>query len=158
MIVNIPAGPVQIIKFDFETEAEKYLPDYVRPLEPARVSGKLIKIEDGFKAEGKISYGFEYDCDLCLKPSKFSKTVEFNEIFKRDYDEDTYHFEGDKIDLTQLVTDAIVLSLPSRLICKPDCKGLCPICGTDRNVQKCGCKVEEAVNNPFDILKGIGGE
>ncbi|HEY8443262.1 MAG TPA: DUF177 domain-containing protein [Clostridia bacterium] len=158
MIINIPAGPVQVVNFDFETGAERFLPDYVKPLGPARITGKLTKIDGGFKAEGKISYSFEFNCDLCIALSQYSKTVEFDEVFKRDYQEDAYHYEGEKIDLTQLVTDAIVLSLPSRLICKPDCKGLCPVCGTDRNIKDCGCKVEETGNNPFEILKGIGGE
>lgn len=158
MIINIPARPVQDIKFEFETEAEKFLPDHVKPLGLAHIEGKLTRIDDGYEAEGTISYSFEYNCDLCIKQSQFSKTVEFDEKFKKEAKEDAYLFEGDKIDITQMVTDTIVLSLPSRLICKPDCKGLCPVCGTDKNVQDCDCKVEETSNNPFEILKGIGGE
>ncbi|HHW89598.1 MAG TPA: DUF177 domain-containing protein [Clostridiales bacterium] len=159
MKFNIPAKPVEAIDFEFETEAEQFLPDYVKPLRPASVKGKLTPKNDGYRAEGTIIYSFEYNCDLCAKTSKFSKTVNFDEDFtKQKNQQDAYGFEGDIIDITQLVIDTIVLSLPSRLICESDCKGLCPVCGTDKNNKECGCKIEQTASNPFEILKGIGGE
>ena len=159
MKIRIPVKPVAVIDFEFEAEAAQFLPDYVKPLRPASIKGKLTKKDDGYRAEGTINYSFEYNCDLCIKESQFSKTVNFDEFFtKNAQDQEAYHFEGDIVDITQLAIDAIVLSLPSRLICKPDCKGLCPVCGTDKNIKECGCKNEKTANNPFEILKGIGGE
>lgn len=158
MVIRIPAKPVDQISFEFEADGKQFVPDYVRPDGLIKVKGELDKIDGGWKATGSIKFGFEYNCDLCTKPSKYCKTVDFDEVFLINNKEDQYHFDGSEIDLTQLVIDAIVLDLPSRLLCKPDCQGLCPVCGTDRNKNQCGCRIGEQRNNPFDILKDIGGD
>ncbi|HEY8390125.1 MAG TPA: DUF177 domain-containing protein [Clostridia bacterium] len=158
MIINIPANSKDQISFAFEEKAEPFLPDYVHPDRPIKITGELDRISGGWRASGIIEYGFEYKCDLCAKDCEYSNSIDFDEAFLVDNNEDQYHFDGNKIDLTQLVIDALMLSLPSRLLCKPDCKGLCPVCGTDRNYNQCDCKIDEVRNNPFDILKDIGGE
>ena len=158
MVIKIPAKPVDKMTFDFEAEAEQFLPQYVKPDSLIRIKGELDKIDGGWKATGSIKYGFEYKCDLCTKQSKHTKTINFDEVYLINNKEDQYHFDGIEIDLTQLAIDAIVLDLPSRLLCKPDCQGLCPVCGADKNKNQCGCKADGIRNNPFDILKDIGGE
>ena len=59
-------------------------------------------------------------------------------------DEDTY--TGDEIDLAPFVREQILLSLPDYVLCDPDCKGLCSVCGADLNDGECGC--ERAVPDP----------
>ena len=51
--------------------------------------------------------------------------------------------EGQKVDLTSLMQETIVTELPLRLLCKEDCKGLCPKCGTDLNLGSCSCEHKE---------------
>jgi uncharacterized protein len=46
----------------------------------------------------------------------------------------------DSVDLTANVREDILLELPQRALCSPDCKGLCPVCGQDLNTKTCGCK------------------
>ena len=48
--------------------------------------------------------------------------------------------EGDSLDLDELVIQDILLQLPSKMLCKEDCKGLCSVCGTDLNFNECNCK------------------
>ena len=61
------------------------------------------------------------------------------ELFEaRPTDELSYPIVGDQIDLEPLVREAVGLELPMAPLCRPDCQGLCPTCGTDRNEVDCG--------------------
>lgn len=57
-----------------------------------------------------------------------------------DDDLDLYGYDGEEIDLTPLFRDQIVLAVPFAPLCSEDCKGLCPQCGADRNLETCDCK------------------
>lgn len=62
-------------------------------------------------------------------------------------------FDGDEIDVDLLVAEEIFLSLPQVLLCSEDCKGLCPVCGKNLNIQTCSCKRMEF--SPFETLKEL---
>ena len=55
------------------------------------------------------------------------------------------------LDLDELLRADILLSLPSKILCKEDCKGLCSVCGADRNKQECHCE-EKSVDPRLEIL------
>lgn len=57
-----------------------------------------------------------------------------------DDDLDVYGYDGEEIDLTPLFRDQVVLAVPFAPLCREDCKGLCPQCGADRNLEPCNCK------------------
>lgn len=52
---------------------------------------------------------------------------------------DSYTFSGDRLDLADLLRDAILLNIPISGVCSDDCKGLCPICGVNLNYETCTC-------------------
>jgi uncharacterized protein len=63
--------------------------------------------------------------------------------------------KGDEtIDLTDSIREDIILSLPMKRLCFPGCKGLCPICGQDRNLSRCGCKRSQG-QSPFSNLDSL---
>jgi uncharacterized protein len=62
--------------------------------------------------------------------------------------------EDAQIDLQPLLREYALLEIPINPICKPDCKGLCPVCGQDLNVRDCGHRPEEG-ESPFSILKKL---
>ena len=62
--------------------------------------------------------------------------------------------EDAQIDLRPLIRDYALLEFPIRPICKPNCKGLCPICGQDLNVRDCGHRPHED-ESPFSVLKKL---
>ena len=70
-------------------------------------------------------------------------------------DPDLYVFEASTIELTDAVRDALVMEIPTRIICSEDCKGLCPTCGVNRNLVSCTCQEGGEVTNPFAALKSI---
>ncbi len=49
------------------------------------------------------------------------------------------HYQGHEIDLDPVVREQILLALPGYPLCREDCKGLCPVCGQNRNERECGC-------------------
>jgi len=62
----------------------------------------------------------------------------------RDPAEQPVIFQGQVIDLTFTVWEALVLELPMKPVCRETCAGLCPVCGTDLNTMACGCEAERA--------------
>lgn len=63
--------------------------------------------------------------------------------------------ETDKIDIGQDMYDFAHLAVPMKRLCREDCKGLCPQCGTDLNMDKCSCESEKESNSPFRDLKKL---
>ena len=51
-------------------------------------------------------------------------------------------FDGEAIDVDEIVKEQILLAVPTRMLCREDCKGICPECGTDRNTGECNCVTE----------------
>lgn len=68
---------------------------------------------------------------------------------------DAEPFDGKTIDLDPVVREQVLLALPVSVVCKEDCKGLCPTCGADRNVQDCGHGEVKAVDARLAKLKDI---
>jgi uncharacterized protein len=94
-------------------------------------------------------------CSRCLEP--FDLTVPFTTVeeFREepgpsDPDQDYYRFQGDKIVLDDIVADAFGVSVPYAPYCQPDCKGLCPMCGTNLNRETCDC--QEPHDSPWSLL------
>ena len=52
-------------------------------------------------------------------------------------------FDGEVIDIDELVREQVILAIPVRVLCREDCRGLCPTCGADRNFKECGCESAE---------------
>ncbi|MGI5873886.1 MAG: YceD family protein [Bacillota bacterium] len=88
-------------------------------------------------------------CDRCGEPVSIPLRCDFAEDFtnvpeKADEgamseEEEVHFFSGDEIDLLPYVEQAIYLALPMKTLCRPDCKGLCPQCGTNLNENECSC-------------------
>jgi len=63
-------------------------------------------------------------------------------------------YDGEQIDLAPLVVEQIILALPSRALCREDCKGLCPQCGTNLNLHRCGCE-QPAPDPRLAVLRAL---
>jgi uncharacterized protein len=70
---------------------------------------------------------------------------------------DTEFFQGDEIEPRDLVREQLLLAIPMVPVHSEDCKGLCPVCGADRNERPCGCRTETMPEkeSPFAVLKKI---
>lgn len=93
--------------------------------------------------KGKVTGTREVQCARCLKLSA--------QPFAEDFFE-TYSNKSEIIDIMLLVRQTLALTEEIRFLCKPDCRGICPMCGQDLNVAPCNC---QPVNlSPFAALKG----
>lgn len=124
---------------------------------------------DGILVTGMVRGTATGECDRCLDPASFEIAGEIEDyyLFQEPDDpeayEDGFELVGEDriIDLAGPVSDAVVMDTPFVLLCRPDCKGLCPICGCNRNREVCDCaerRAEEdaaAASNPFAALKDL---
>jgi uncharacterized protein len=111
------------------------------------------------RLRGKYSGLFELPCARCLEPVETTLAAEFDLIFRpAEADSESaersitapeteigYYLE-DSLSLEDVLQEQALLALPVRTLCKPDCKGLCPRCGENRNRHACNC--EEGPQDP----------
>lgn len=137
---------------------------------PIEVDGTIMYTGANFFVRGSLSVDYTTECGRCFKEVKENVECDFNEEYAIEEDEnhpDRYTFVGNTIDITKMVIDNICLNLPLKHQCTEDCKGLCPICGTNLNDQDCDCDAKvgesssqtEAVmnkkENPFAVLQDL---
>jgi uncharacterized protein len=112
--------------------------------QPIRVDLHLERVSDGIVVRGEIAARWRGLCSRCLQPVEGDAVVHVDELFETDPVEgETYRLDVDTLDLEPLVRDALLLELPHAPLCEPECRGLCPVCGTDRNRAACDCHTED---------------
>lgn len=145
--------------FSFEfceaVEAQTFSGNTVEFEKPLKIVGTYVFDGKAFDLEAEAETVLKSNCARCLKPfsEPFSFTMKEHFVKGEDIgeDDDLYPYEGDTLDITKAVFDNLFLQLPIVSICSPDCKGLCPICGCDRNMSECNCQPTDA-SNPFSVL------
>lgn len=129
----------------------------------------LTHTGDGVLVSGLVRASVTGTCDLCLEPAHFDIAGEIQEYYLFDEPEDPDEFEDGfevvgperVLDLSAPIADAVVMDTPFVVLCRPDCKGLCPTCGANLNEGDCGCADKaadghlESPDNPFAVLKNL---
>jgi uncharacterized protein len=128
----------------------------VKTIGDVRASGELNRSSAKIDVKGAIRAPLEIDCTRCLTPVRrelditFAATFVGKEMFpeaKETHieagDLDTDVVEGNELDLTDVVREQILLNLPEQILCREDCKGICPTCGVDLNAGECECGGDE---------------
>lgn len=131
-------------------------PHIVGFMEPVRIEGILRNENECFILEAKGETKVSLLCDRCLTPVATEIHFNIEERFShtgRD-DEETETFSGDQIDLADYVKRGILEALPMKVVCREDCKGLCPVCGKDLNTGDCGCDTTE-IDPRFESLRAL---
>lgn len=145
--------PIELVE---QIENAEDYPDVVEFAEPVKIEGALKNEDDIFvlKAEGKTAVIME--CSCCLQPVRKEIRFTLEERFAHTgrEDEETETFTGDQIDLADFVKRGIVGELPMKVLCREDCKGLCPVCGKDLNTGDCGCDTTER-DPRFESLRAL---
>lgn len=145
---------------DLDTEGVRIAADIL-------VGGELSKSAAKTDVRGTIKAPLEVDCSRCLTPVSQDLDIVFDvdfvgkELFPdskethlESADLDTDVIEGNEIDLSQLAREQILLSLPEQVLCRDDCKGICPTCGSDLNEGECKCG-EEDIDPRWAALKDL---
>ena len=108
-------------------------------------------------AEYTVSYDLSASCARCLTEIQQSGQHSFSHPVREsqvgcEQDEEVVCAPGGMLDVTALCAADLLLEFASPLLCTPDCKGLCPDCGTDLNPEQCACADKEKVDPRFAAL------
>lgn len=124
--------------FDYEADSKAITLPNAEYSGVVSVNGTLTLGGKSVFVEGEIEYSLATQCSRCLNGVIFHNIVEFNEEFSEtEKADDVYEFKKGLVDLTEMVEEKIMLSMPYTVLCKDDCKGLCPECGANLNEIKC---------------------
>ena len=155
------AGEIFPVSFSETIEPQEFAGGMILFTEPARIEGAFSFDGSAFHVNAVASVSYEAECARCTK--RFIESLRFpvNELFVRDIqwdeDQDTYPYTSERIDLRQAFLDNLFLHYPLISLCKPDCLGLCPVCGTGLNEQKCSCS-KRSSDPRFGLLEQLLNE
>ena len=109
---------------------------------------KAVLINNDILVTGKVSMNFKSVCDNCLAEFEMEIT-----------NEDVCHLyekaDGSELDLTEDIREDILISLPHRILCIKNCKGLCFNCGQNLNLKKCSCSEHKNKNSEWNELNKL---
>jgi len=135
---------------------------------PVNVVLTVERRTDHVRITGRIEGVLEVECHRCLQPFSFPLDEEVDvylvEEGRAGLDDDEKEleseelvyefFDGEVIDVDQLVAEQIFLSLPVKVLCSEECRGICPRCGVNMNLEPCRCEPEDK-GSPFSRLASI---
>lgn len=119
--------------------------DEIKFKEPVKISGTIENENDILQFKGNIELDIELKCHKCAETFETKLDINVVENFSEDSEkaEEYYSIVRNEIDFTDMINDAILTNLPMKHICSEDCKGLCPVCGGNRNIKDCDCKLQD---------------
>lgn len=141
----------------FDVPGERLERSELLSLSPARFSGRLRRAEPGFLLDGRLEFEGSVVCARCLKAVPFQRDGAVSWVFAPAHlrgqpaaaaeeevelaarDLDVVFYDDFTVPLDPLIEEQLQLEIPIKALCRDDCRGLCPMCGTDRNVASCAC-------------------
>jgi uncharacterized protein len=133
---------------DFALENESF-----RLAGPVELTGDVRKDAQKVRLKGRLIAALECDCSRCLEqfavpvdasfdvlllPSKENTGAAEQEVAEDDLG--VSYYKDDVVDLGELMREQFYLALPMKPLCREDCRGLCPVCGINRNRETCSCQ------------------
>ena len=122
---------------------------------PVDFSAEVRKDAQKVRLVGRMRTTLETDCGRCLDPFEIPVDAAFDLMFLpetgatpegerelQDADVGVSFYKDDTIDLGEVMREQFFLALPMKPLCRPDCQGLCPVCGVNRNRERCDCRAE----------------
>ncbi len=119
--------------------------------------GEIRYAAPGFHLVASVEYQQTLDCVRCLRPMKHSAVADLElmvfieeadaspgEHELEESDLGVLYLDSDILDMEPLLLEQLQLNIPMHPLCRQECKGLCPVCGADRNRTSCDCEHEPA--------------
>jgi len=146
-LFDIPGEKVTI---DYELDLSDYTLFSGKPFRtPIQIKGVAENRAEIVSLNMTCSFQMALVCDRCLEDFERTFSYDFSHVLMRDLnsdEDDEYDYivvEDNTLDLDDLVVSDILLTLPTKILCKEDCEGLCPSCGINRNVDTCECQKKQ---------------
>jgi len=120
--------------------------------------GRLVTrlgLECGRCLEG-FTLGVDQELDLFYLPHREDQgDEEEDEVELSDREMVVAYYRNDRLDLGEIVREQVFLALPLKRVCREECLGLCPACGTNRNASRCTCAPVEAADPRLAALRKL---
>jgi DUF177 domain-containing protein len=127
--------------------------DDYRLADPVELEARVVRDQASVAIAGSARTTLELVCSRCLDPFRVPVNAEFDlrylpmsaapapgeETAIDDEDVNTAFYKEGVIDVGELLHEQLYLTLPMKPLCRPDCLGLCPVCGVNRNTTDCAC-------------------
>lgn|SRR5262249_55747651 len=173
MFLSVKEMELRKIGFDetFEPGRIDFSGKELEQVSPLRAIGsaELVPHSDGeVQVQAKYQVEMAAQCDRCLGQTRFPLDTRFDlfyrpmsEIAKEEevaIDEgetEIGFYEGEGIELEEILREQILLALPMQRVCREDCLGICPVCGKNRNEAKCDCQANQAGDERWDALRKL---
>ena len=136
---------------------------------PVDLDVEIHKDATKVRVTGRVGTTLQLDCGRCLEPFDIPLDAAFDALFLpavanagagelevADEDLGVSFYKDETLDLAELMREQFYLALPMKPLCRPDCKGLCPVCGINRNRETCTCQTEWT-DPRLDALKRLTG-
>ncbi len=142
------AGSRDFLSVEFEMDLSEFEFLGVKPLpSPVAISGKIVSRAGIVESDLNCKVEYVGVCDRCLKETVKSYTVNIGRVIvvslENEENDDIAVVPDMQLDLEDFCYPDIVMSLPTKLLCKDSCKGLCSVCGKNLNEGDCGCQTKE---------------
>lgn len=160
----IEVAELELHPIDFQQEFPPDVIDLgadVRQRGPLKTDGRAQLVEEhhgkhqvvrDIRLQGDLTTTLELSCARCLEPVVENVARKFDLLYRprgtdAGHEElsvtaaeaEIAYYEGDGLELEDALREQVLLAVPLKVICREDCKGLCPTCGTNRNIELCSC-------------------
>jgi uncharacterized protein len=163
MLIRVADLRLQKLEFnqDFQAGTIDFGPDF-RQQGPLHAEGRAEVIVEhrgrkeniaDIRVVGKLDAMMEVSCARCLEPVTHTVNWAFDLLYRplgvdrraeevaiSEADTEIGYYEGEGLLLEDVLREQVLLASPVKLVCRDDCKGLCPQCGTNLNVETCNCQ------------------
>lgn len=171
MFLNIKEMEVRRIRFDenFEPGQIDFSDTGLRQATPIHVEGsaRLLDNTGGeIRITGRLTGTMGADCDRCLGPASYPLDSSFDLFYRPPPQVETEElkidegeaeigfYEGLGLELADVVKEQILLAMPMQRVCSENCKGICPLCGANRNEVNCECQ-EKPTDDRWKALQNL---
>jgi len=162
MFLSVKEMELRKIRFDetFQPGQIEFLGEELEQSSPLRATGsaELLRDTDGeVRIQGKYSVEMAAQCDRCLGRARFPLDAGFDLFYRPASDIageeeisldqgelEIGFYEDGGIELEEILREQVLLALPMQRVCSDVCKGICPVCGKNRNETECDCRTESA--------------
>ncbi|MDP2998444.1 MAG: DUF177 domain-containing protein [Bryobacterales bacterium] len=164
---------MELRKLRFETAYPpgeiEFIDSQLRQASPLDVKGtaEVLGATEEIRLQGHLAVRMESECDRCLETARFPIDTDFDLFYRPEgtgirSDEmelepgetEIAYYSGEGLELNDILREQVLLALPMQRVCREECKGICPVCGKDRNEADCGCTVEPA-DDRWAALKNL---
>ncbi len=134
-------------QFDYELDLSEQELNGSKPFaSPVKISGHAGNYTGIVELHATADFILETACDRCAKPISLPLATKISHTLVTSLNDETNDelllVNELRFNLDELVTEDIFLDLPSKILCREDCKGMCPQCGSDLNEGSCSCEKE----------------